>query len=83
MIYRFTHLPLISTVPWYGGVAAALRVTKRARLNGTILMGWEDWERPPHMHSASEMNRKVGSDARSSKQAQPVISGRQDQQLWG
>lgn len=69
-----------------GGVAAALLllgVTTRARPNGTMLMGWEDWERPLHMHLASETNRKVDSDARSSKHAQPVISGSQDQQLWG
>lgn len=60
-----------------GGSAALLLlgVTTRARTNGTILMGWEDWERPPHMHLASEMNRKVDSDARSSKHAQPAISG--------
>lgn len=71
--------------PFVRGVAAALLllgVTTRARPNGTILMGWEDWELPPHMHLAPEMNRKVDSDARSSKHAQPVVSGRQGQQLW-
>lgn len=51
--------------------------------NGTISMGWEGWEHPVHMHLASKVNKKVDSDVRLCEHTQPVISGRQDQQLCG